>query len=315
MNRSKAVRTLLRSSLATIAAVLALGLASSILGRLLNRAPQPPDSIFFDKDVTYARVEGKALTLDLARPKTGAGPFPAIVCIHGGGWREGYKREFLGAIFSLAQQGYVAASINYRLAPEAHFPSQIQEVKSAIRYLRSRAGDLRLDPERIGVLGGSAGAHLALLVGTTNDQAFPPVGEFPDISSAVQAVVSLAGPTDLTRRFPGASEAMIRDFIGKDRADAPGAYEQAGPLRHVSRAAAPVMAIHGTKDELVPYEQSTALVAALKKAGVEAELFSIPDGGHGGGGKSEDWNAAIAKAVEFFDRHLKVNGQAARPAA
>jgi len=113
---------LLRLSLAAIIVLPALGLVSSILGRMLNWAPEPPDSILFDKNVAYAKAEGKPLLLDLARPKTGTGPFPAIVCIHGaaGG---GDKNEFHGAIFSLAQQGYVAASVNYRL-PRSSLPSQ-----------------------------------------------------------------------------------------------------------------------------------------------------------------------------------------------
>ncbi len=309
MKRSKAVRFLLGLSLAAIAVLPALGLASSILGRMLNRTPEPPDSIFFDKDIAYTRIDGKPLLLDLARPKTGAGPFPAIVCIHGGGWRAGDKSEFHGALFSLAQQGYVAATVNYRLAPEAHFPSQIQEVKTAIRYLKSRATELHIDPDRVGVFGGSAGGHLALLLGTTDAHDFPPAGEHLDLSSTVQAVVSLAGPTDLTQRFPEASEAMLKDLMGKSRAEAPAAYEQASPLHHVSAKDAPVLAIHGTKDELVPYAQSTALVAALKSVGVEAELLTIPDGGHGSGGKPEDWNAAIVKTVEFLDTHLKAAEQ------
>ncbi len=111
-------------SLAAIVVLPALGLASSILGRMLNRTPEPPDSIVFDKDVVYTKIDGTPLLLDLARPKTGAGPFPAIVCIHGGGWRAGDKSEFHGALFSLAQQGYVAATVNYRLAQALAFPSR-----------------------------------------------------------------------------------------------------------------------------------------------------------------------------------------------
>ncbi len=150
-----------------------------------------------------------------------------------------------------------------------------------------------------------------MLLGTTDAHDFPPVGENLALSSAVRAVVSLAGPTDLTQRFPEASEAMVKDLMGRSRAEAPAAYEQASPLHHVSATDAPVLVIHGTKDELVPYEQSTALVAALKSVGVEAELLTIPDGGHGSGGKPEDWNAAIVKAVQFFDSHLKPASKAA----
>lgn len=311
MGRSRISKWILRFSLGTIAILLGLSVASSIVARLSQSTPEPPSSILFEKDIAYANVEGKPLLLDLARPKTGTGPFPGVLCIHGGGWRAGDKRDFLGAVFSLAQQGYVAATVNYRLAPDDHFPSPIQDVKTAVRYLRSRAKVLNIDPGRIGVLGGSAGGHLALLLGTTDAQDFPPVGEYSGLSSAVQAVVSLAGPADLTRRFPEASEWMITGLIGKTREEAPGAYERASPLHHVSATDAPVLAIHGTKDELVPYEQATALAATLKNVGVEVDLFTIQDGGHGSDGKPEDWNARIVKMVHFFDMHLKPASKAA----
>ena len=257
-------------------------------------------------------MEGKPLLLDLARPKTGAGPFPVVLCIHGGGWRMGDKSEFLGALFSLAEQGYVAASVNYRFAPADRFPAQIQDVKTAVRYLRSRAKELGIDTDHVGVLGGSAGGHLALLLGTTEAQDFPPVGDYPSFSGAVQAVVSIAGPTDLTRRFPKTSEWMVTDLIGKTREDAPGDYERASPLHYVSATDAPVLAIHGTRDELVPYEQSTSLAAAFKNAGVEAEVFTIQNGGHGSGGDPEDWKSGIVKMVQFFDKHLKPASKSAQ---
>ena len=125
----------------------------------------------------------------------------------------------------------------------------------------------------------------------------------------------MAGPTDLTRPFPVASEAMIKDLIGKNRTEAPGDYAQASPIFYVTTQSAPVLAIHGTKDELVPYEQATALLAAFNKVGVEIELLTIPDGGHGSGGKREDWNAAIVKTVRFFDKHLKLAASAEHPPA
>ena len=163
----------------------------------------------------------------------------------------------------------------------------------------------------MGVLGGSAGGHLALLLGTTDDRDFPPGGEYPGLSSAVQAVVSFAGPTDLTRRFPDASESMVKELIGRAREESPEAYERASPLHYVDSTDAPVLTIHGTRDELVPYEQSTALVAALAKVGVEGAILTIPDGGHGTSGNPDDWKAGIIKMVQFFDEHLKPASKAA----
>jgi len=132
-----------------------------------------------------------------------------------------------------------------------------------------------------------------------------------------KGAVARRGPKRFTER---ARNGLIQRFSeggrsSKARRAAPGAYEQASPLHHVSATDGPVLAIHGTKDELVPYAQSTALVAALKSVGVEGELFTIPDGGHGSGGKPEDWNAGIVKMVDFFGKHLKpASKAAARPA-
>ena len=268
-------------------------------------AAQPPSSIIFEKDLVYAKVGETELHLDLARPKQGKGPFPVVICVHGGGWKAGSKDQFLQAMYSLSQQGYVAASVQYRFAPKDRFPSQIDDVKTAVRYLRSRAKELNLNPDKIGAVGGSAGAHLSLLLGTTGPDDIKEVGDHPTLSSAVQAVVSIAGPTDLTPVFPDASEQMVRDLIGKSRKDDPDAYKKASPIHFLNRGDAPALLIHGTKDELVPYEQATSFIEAAKKAGVEAELFTIKDGGHGGGGKPQDWADGVTRMVRFLDNHLK----------
>jgi acetyl esterase/lipase len=274
---------------------------------LLARAAQPPDTVVLERDVVYRTVAGKSLKLDIVRPKAGSGPFPAILCIHGGGWQAGDKSEFLQLLYGFAQQGYVAAAVQYRLAPEFTFPAQVHDVKAAVIYLRSHAKELRIDPDRIGVMGGSAGGHLALMLATTGpaDGLEVSATESASVSSRVQAVVNMAGPCDLTRPYPKASEYMVTDMVGKSRKDAPELYAKASPLKYVSAGDTPMFTIHGTKDELVPFEQSPELVAACKKVGVPAELVTIQDGGHGSGGKAEDWADAITKSVEFFNRQLK----------
>lgn len=311
------LKTLLRAARMTPGvtfgiAVVSIGLVWTLsLVQAQQAAIEPPATVIVEKDVPYAKVGNRSLFLDLARPKNGDGPFPVVVCIHGGGWRAGDKKEFLQAVYSLAAQGYVAATVQYRFAPDHHFPSQIQDVKAAVRYLRSRAKGLKLDPDRIGVLGGSAGGHLALLLGTADAKDIVDVGEHLEFSSKVQAVASVAGPCDLTQSFPQLSEAMVTDLIGKTRKDAPEMYRQASPIYDLDANDASILTIHGTKDELVPYEQSTSLVAACKKLGIEAELHTIPNGGHGTGGKPEDWAAGLVKMVAFFDRHLKQGKTAA----
>ena len=260
---------------------------------LLARAAQPPNTVVLEKDVVYRTVGGQDTHAGYCPAESRPGPFPAILCIHGGGWRAGSKSEFLQGLFGFAQQGYVTAAVQYRFAPEFPFPAQIHDVKAAVTYLRSHAKELRIDPDRIGVMGGSAGGHLALLLATTDraDGLEPPEEVKTSLSSRVQAVVSVAGPSDLTKPFPKASESMVTDLIGQSRTAAPELYAKASPLQYVNTGDAPIFTIHGTKDELVPFDQSTALVAACKKVGVPAELFTIQAGGHGSGGKAEDWAA------------------------
>jgi len=268
-------------------------------------AADPPSTITVDKDVVYMKAGDKPLKMDIAKPKSGEGPFPAVICIHGGGWRGGDKTQMNNSIYALAQQGYVAATIQYRLVPEARFPSQIQEARAAVQYVRAHAKELNVDPDRIGVIGGSAGAHLALLIGTTGDKEFEPVGDNPTVSTKVNVVVSLAGPTDLTPEFPAPAQKMVDDLLNKPKKDKSEDYAKASPLHYVTPGDAPILMVHGTKDELVPYDQTTKLLDACKKAGVEAELFTIKDGGHGGGGDPKEWAAAIVKSAEFLSKHLK----------
>src|SRR5712691_2582929 len=121
-------------------------------------APQlrVPESVTFEPDIEYANPAGQHLQLDLARPKTGVGPFPAVVCIHGGGFRAGTRQGYDGLCLKLAEHGYVAATVSYRLAPKYQFPAAIHDVKTAVRWLRANANKYKIDPDRIGVTGGSA---------------------------------------------------------------------------------------------------------------------------------------------------------------
>jgi acetyl esterase/lipase len=288
-----------------VGVIAAVGLTGIVV--LIAKAGQTPSNVVLQKDVVYRTVDGKTLKMDIAGPKAGEGPFPAVLCIHGGGWRAGDKGEYTQALYGLSQQGYVAATVQYRLAPQSAFPAQIHDVKAAVCYLRSHAKELRIDPDRIGVMGGSAGGHLALLLATTDgaDGLEPPDNVKAPVSSKVRAVVSLAGPTDLTKPYPKASEYMVTGLIGKSRNEAPELYDKASPLKYVSKGDSPIFAVHGTKDELVPYDLLPEFEGACKKAGVPMELLTIPDGGHGSGGKPEAWAGAITKSVEFFNRHLK----------
>ena len=159
---------------------------------------QTPSEVSITKDIVYGHTGGVDLKLDIGYPK-GKGPFPVILFFHGGGWQQGDKWHMHRWIQKFASSGYAGVAVGYRFAPEFKWPSQIQDAKTAVRYLRAHAKELNIDPNRIGAMGESAGGYLALMLGVTS----PPDGldgenEYAEFSSRVQAVTSFFSATDFT---------------------------------------------------------------------------------------------------------------------
>jgi acetyl esterase/lipase len=252
-----------------------------------------------EKSVTYS---GR-LTMDIARP-AGHGPFPAVVTIHGGGFQLGDRTTQSGLISKLAERGYVAAAVDYRLAPATQFPTALQDVKTAVRFLRANAQKYAIDPERIAVVGDSAGGSLALLLAfTPGVREFEGSGPAGDWSSRVACAVSLRGMTDMARLdIKGAESSGLPIFLGGDLANIPREYKLASPISWITPAAPPVLAIHGKGDAVVPHEQSQRLVDALKSAGARAELMSVDGPAHPLEGPGAA--AAERRMFEFLDRQL-----------
>jgi acetyl esterase/lipase len=288
----------------TLATCLTLLAASGVLA-----APAPPavpDDVLFEANIEYANPDGQHLQLDLARPKTGEGPFPAILCIHGGGFRAGSRQGYDAQCIRLAQHGYVAATVTYRLAPRYQFPAAVNDVKEAVRWLRANADKYHLDPHRVGVTGGSAGGHLAQFLGVTADvKQFEGDGGHRDRSSRVACVVNFFGPSDFTHSYGKSVDAaeVLPLFLGGNLEQARHRHIVASPLYWVTPHAAPTLCIHGTKDPYVAYEQAVWLVDRLKAADVEAELLTMEGAGHGFKGK--DAERAEQAMLAFFDKHLK----------
>ncbi len=204
---------------------------------------------------------------DFYRP-AGAGPWPAVVLIHGGSWQRGsraymekYARRFVDA-------GYAVFNVDYRLAPGHRYPAQLDDVRAAFGWLHAHARSLGVEPDRIAVMGYSAGAHLALLLG------------FSDAAGAPRprAVVAGAAPSDLTG-YPDSS--VLAALIGGTGFELPDVYAEASPIFHVSSDDPPVLLYHGALDWIVDVEQSRRLQAKLHAVGVTAELFEEPWAGHG----------------------------------
>jgi acetyl esterase/lipase len=271
-----------------------------------QRPPAVPDSITFETGIEYANPDGQHLQLDMARPKTGDGPFPAIICIHGGGFRAGKRESYDGLITRLAKKGYVAVTVSYRLAPKYPFPAAVYDCKAAVRWVRANAAKYKIDPDRVGVTGGSAGGHLALFLGVTaNVPEFEGGGGNPGVSSKVCCVVDVYGPSDFTKSYGKSVDAaeVLPLFLGGNLETKRKEHVRASPLYWVTPDAAPTLCVHGTDDKYVAHEQSVWVVEKLKASAVEAELLTLPGAGHGFKGK--DAEAAEAALVAFFDRHLK----------
>lgn len=269
-----------------------------------------PADVELQRDVEYGKGGGRALRMHILKPKAPPkGPMPVLVWVHGGGWRNGSRDSGLARLAPFARRGYLCASIEYRLTGEAQFPAQIQDCKCAIRFLRARATEFNLDPNRIGVWGGSAGGHLVALLGTSAGiKELEGEGGWQDQPSHVQAVCDWYGPSDLLRILStnaanDNAKSAVGLLLGGAVKDNKEKAALASPLTHVSKKSPPFLIVHGDKDPLVPLVQSTILRDALKKAGVEVSLLVIEGAGHGfKGPQMEQAEKAVA---EFFDRHLR----------
>jgi len=290
INHAAAIR------IATVSLVAALLLIHTQPGRAATAA---------ETDIVYKTVGETKLCLDIATPGEGDAALPAVVFIHGGGWKAGSKKDMAHFVNGVARMGFVGVSVQYRLVPAAKFPAQIEDCKAAIRWLRANAKKYRIDPDRIGVVGFSAGGHLVSLLGTTdkNDGLEGP-GDL-DQSSKVQAVVNFFGPTDLSTRDwdKHLEQTLIVPLLGATFEQSPEAYQKASAITYVTKDDPPFLFFHGTLDALVPHDQSTRLAEKLKASGVPAQAVILEGEQHG---FSHATNQKVMKQMlEFLTARLK----------
>ncbi len=262
--------------------------------------------VIFEPNIEYSNPDNQHLMVNMARPKEGKGLFPAVLCIHGGGFRAGTRDGYDGLIKQLAARGYVAVTVTYRLAPKYQFPAAIYDVKAAVRWLRANAKKYNIDPDKIGVTGGSAGGHLAQFLGVTADYPeFEGNGGNPKQSSKVQCVVNSFGPSDFTQSYGKSVDAaeVLPLFLGGNLQQQRRRHIVSSPLYWVTPDASPTLIIHGTKDPYVAYDQSVQLRDKMKAADVEVELLTMEGAGHGFQG--DDAKRADDALFAFFDKHLK----------
>ena len=257
----------------TNALYLAFALNQISMAKIQEDHPAP-EGVTVEKNIAYANLSPRNL-LDVYRPKPSAKAPPILLFIHGGGWSGGDKHDYEIYCNRFAEWGYVVASMMYRLAPENKYPACIQDTNAAIRFLRANAARFGGDPDRIAVIGGSAGGYLSMMAGYASEVAeFQGDGGNTGVSSRVQAVVDLYGPTDLTVPEAQNNQTCIR-FFGKPYAEMPEAYKQGSPLTHLDKTDPPTLIIQGTLDDIVKPSQSDALAEKLKSLGMDYWYDSI----------------------------------------
>ena len=273
------------------------------------------------QDVAYTLTEGTQ-KLNLYLP-AGDGPFPVVLNIHGGGFKFGDRSMVSAALGqALLDAGYAIASVDYRLSGEATFPSAVQDVKAAVRFLRANAAAYKLNPDKIGAFGFSAGGNLASLLGTTGD-----VAEFDDpalgnegVSSRVQAVVDWYGPTDFSQmdaqakaqgcgtsdQKHGAADSFESLYLGAAVSESPELAQKANPITYITPDDSPFLLQKGDQDCTVPVGQSQLLADALQAAALDVQFDLLSGVGHGDSGTPVFESADnVQVVIDFLNTKLK----------
>ena len=280
------------------------------------------DGARVEPNVIYGMYSGLALLLDVHRPATPNGY--GVIFVSGSGWQAPIEygatplKQNQIPIWgpSLLRAGYTVFALNHRAVPRFHYPGAVEDVQRAIRFVRHHAKDYGIDPAHIGGMGGSSGGHLIALTaliaapGLAGDP--DPVNREP---ATLQAIVLRATPTDLIAQARADRGGGVTGFLEVPWSETATAatkelYATASPSTYVSATSPPTLLIHGDADEAVPFEESVAMEALLKKAGVATGLIRVPGGAHGadfgaGAKPRADWPDFFGSAVAWYDKHLR----------
>lgn len=275
-------------------------IAALALTLLLGQAPGV-------ETVTFATVAAQDLKMDIYRPEASVRrPLPAILVIHGGAWIGGKREDMKDLAAHLASKGFFAASVDYRLAPKSKYPAMLDDVQTAMRYLRAHGKELGIKTKRIGAMGASAGGHLSLLLGSV-DTRDPKPALFPKESSRAQAVFNLFGPVDMaggSGDYNPQLEPLVIAVLGKPSKDAKEDLKAMSPMTYFNAKSAPTFTIHGEADTLVPVIQAKRLDERLTELKVRHETRLIPKMPHGLPIDRPEVRAAVEEGIEFMRKEL-----------
>jgi len=283
-------------------------IAGLILAGLVVGARSADDTLIRQPNLVYDRPDGQPLHLDFVAPP-GDGPFPLVVCVHGGGWCRGSRTEFKDFQTNLARQGIASAAVQYRLAPHARFPAQQNDLRNALKFVLASPQQFPVDPHRILWMGGSAGGHLVLLAGLEKSD-----------THTTRLIINVAGPTDLrTFRSLPAGDAALKKHVSRDSAElledllgtadrTSEIYRTASPVESVRADGPRVVTYHGEKDDIVPISQAEALHAKLRDLKASEKLFKAKTGGHDiGSWEATERLAALLDLVKEIQEAIKTN--------
>ncbi len=265
-----------------------------------------PDDVEAIMDIEYGNADGTSLLLDLYLPRQRDGKIPGLIFIHGGGWSGGSRKDYRYYAVRFPQLGYAVASVSYRLVSEAVFPAAVHDVKCAVRWMRANAEKYGIDPDAIAAIGGSAGGHLSMMLGySPHVPELEGNGGHADYSSAVQAVINLYGPVDLTLPEHHDNPTLLAFFGGKRYTEVPEQYRLASPMTHLTEDAPPTLTIHGDADDIVPIDQADLLDERLKALGVSHEYLRLTGYPHTLDILAEVNRYCRWHMYRFLDKHLK----------
>lgn len=271
-----------------------------VLAALLSFAFAPA----VDLDVVYSKPGGQALKMDMYTPAGSTKPSAAVVLIHGGAWVAGRKEDMTPMAKALSDKGFFVANVQYRLGNQTNkWPAMLDDVQTAVRYLRANASKLNIDPNRIGSCGASAGGHLAMFLGVVETRD-PKPSEYPGFSSKVKAVFNFFGPCDMSKEFPPILDGIYKVVLGKEKKDAAAEIRAASPYNFIDKTSAPMFIYQGLKDPLVNPDQARMAEARYKEMGGICEVRLLEGVAHEI--KMTDPNAvkAVDAGIAFLQKHL-----------
>lgn len=248
---------------------------------VINKTPAIPEDIEALKNIEYKSINGKSLQMDIYRPYNMVKPAPLLVFIHGGGWKGGNRADYLVYLLSFAKKGYITATVSYRLLKDGPYPACAEDLTDAVKWVMANGEKYGYDPQRVALIGGSAGGHLALLAAYQwkSKNALKGSDSLTQERPRIKAVVDIYGPVDLTTDY-ARNHPLVTNFLAHSFSESPELFREASPIRYTDKNDPATLILHGTSDNLVPLSQSISLKARLDSLGVPCVYRPVPGWPH-----------------------------------